>query len=261
MPKGVALITGASSGIGAELARLCAADGYGLILVARRQELLDQLSHALTTEYRVPVRTIAADLSNPGAIAALYGQTRNEPVEILINNAGFGVRGRFDLTDWDAESRLIQLNITALAHLTKLFLPDMLRRKSGRILNVGSTAAFVPGPLMAAYYASKAFVVSFSHALAREFEGTGVTVTVLCPGPTRTGFDAAAGASDTNLFRGNVMDAAAVARAGYRAMLEGRAEVIAGARNRISILLTRLAPRTMLAAFVKHLNSDVQGLQ
>jgi short-subunit dehydrogenase len=257
----MALITGASSGIGTELARLCAADGYGLILVARRIDLLDQLAATLAREHRVRVRCIAADLAVSGATAAVYEQTRAEPLEILINNAGFGVRGRYDQTDWDTESRLLQLNITALAHLTKLFARDMLARGSGRILNVGSTAAFVPGPLMAMYYASKAFVVSFSLALAKEFEGTGVTVTVLCPGPTRTAFDTVAGASRTNLFQRKVMTAVEVAQIGYRAMLEGRAEVIAGTRNRLSILLTRLAPRTMLADFVKQLNSIPRELQ
>ena len=261
MAKGMALVTGASSGIGAELARLCAADGYGLILVARRAELLDQLAATLATEYRVRVRCIAADLASPGAPAAIYEQARGDPVDILINNAGFGVRGRYDQTDWDVEARLIQVNITALAHLTKLFARDMVLRGEGRILNVGSTAAFVPGPLMAVYYASKAFVVSFSEALAKEFEGTGVSVTVLCPGPTKTGFDAAAGASETNLFRANVMNAGDVAQIGYRAMLQGRPEAIAGARNRIMILLARLAPRTMMAGIVKRLNSSPHELQ
>uniref|UniRef100_Q02AD5 Short-chain dehydrogenase/reductase SDR n=1 Tax=Solibacter usitatus (strain Ellin6076) TaxID=234267 RepID=Q02AD5_SOLUE len=261
MAKGMALITGASSGIGAELARLCAADGYGLILVARRTDRLEQLGAELAAAHNVKFRTIAADLAEPDAATAIYRQTSGDTIDILINNAGFGLRGRYDQTEWNAEARLIQVNITALAQLTKSYVKDMVRRGSGRILNVGSTAAFVPGPLMAMYYASKAFVVSFSEALAKEFEGTGVTVTVLCPGPTRTEFDAAAGITDSKLFRGSAMTAQEVAQIGYRAMMAGQAEVIAGARNRWMILSTRLAPRTMLAAIAKRLNSSEHSVQ
>jgi short-subunit dehydrogenase len=256
MAKGAALITGASSGIGAELADLCAADGYGLILVARRADRLAELAAALGSRYGVAVRTIAADLASPAAPAAIHEQTRGEAVEILINNAGFGLRGRYDQTDWEAESRLMQVNMVALAELTKLFVKDMVARGSGRILNVGSTAAFVPGPLMAMYYASKAFVFSFSLALAKEFEGTGVSVTVLCPGPTQTEFVAVAGLTDSELFRGSAMTAREVAEIGYRAMLSGQAEVIAGARNRVMMLLIRLAPRSLLASITKRLNSN-----
>ena len=256
MAKGTALITGASSGIGAELARLCAGDGYDLILVARRTDLLDQLATELTARNGIAARVIAADLSDPAVPVAIYNETRGAPVEILINNAGFGLRGRFDETDWEAESRLLQVNVVALAHLTKLFAKDMLRRGSGRILNVGSTAAFVPGPLMAMYYASKAFVVSFSEALAAEFVGTKLTVTVLCPGPTRTEFARAAGMGESRLFRGSAMEANEVARLGYRGMMAGKAEVIAGAGNRWSIFLARFAPRTMLAELAKRLNSN-----
>ncbi len=256
MAQGMALITGASSGIGAELASLCAAGGFGVILIARRTDRLDQLAAELTTRYGVKVRTIAADLASPTAPDEIYQQTRGEAIDILINNAGFGLRGRYDQTDWEAEARLIQVNITALAHLSKLYVKDMARRGSGRILNVGSTAAFVPGPLMAMYYASKAFVVSFSEALSKEFEGTGVSITVLCPGPTRTEFETAAGITDSKLFRGSAMTAKEVAQIGYRAMMAGEAEAIAGARNRGMILLTRLAPRTLLASIAKRLNSN-----
>jgi len=239
--KGMALITGASS---------------GLILVARREDRLRQLARTLGERHGVAVRTIALDLAESGASEEIHRQTAGDTVEILINNAGFGLRGRYDQTDWNAESRLMDVNMIALAHLTKLFVQDMVGRGSGRILNVGSTAAFVPGPLMAMYYASKAFVVSFSLALAKEFEGTGVSITVLCPGPTTTEFIAAAGIADSKLFRGSAMTAREVAEIGYRAMLAGRPEVIAGARNRWMILLSRLAPRTMLASIAKRLNSS-----
>jgi short-subunit dehydrogenase len=261
MAKGMALITGASSGIGAELARLCAADGYGLILVARRADRLEQLAAALASGHGVRVRTIASDLADPAAPESIYRQVREETVDILINNAGFGLRGRYDQTDWEAESRLIQVNVIALTHLTKLLVRDMVRRGSGRILNVGSTAAFVPGPLMAMYYASKAFVVSFSEALANEFQGTGISVSVLCPGPTRTEFDATAGIADSNLFHGAAMSAEEVARAGYDAMMAGKPLVIAGFGNRWMMRFSRLAPRTMLAGIARRLNSSAQAVQ
>ena len=256
--KGTALVTGASSGIGAALAQLCAADGYNLILVARREDRLVQLAATLAGTHGIQARVVAADLADPDAPEAIFAQTRGEPIEILINNAGFGLHGPFRQTDWDAESRLLQVNVAALVHLTKLFLPDMAGRHSGRILNVASTAAFVPGPFMAMYYASKAFVVSFSLAVANELKGTGVTVTVLCPGPTRTEFGEAAGLGGTNLFRGATMSAEDAAREGYAAMMAGKTEWIAGARNRWMIRGTRLAPRTMLAAIARRLNSSVE---
>ena len=258
MSRGAALITGASSGIGAELAKLCAAGGYDVILIARRADLLQQLAGDLTSRHGIAARTLAADLADPGAPGAIFDAVGGDRVEILINNAGFGIHGPFAGTDWDAQRRLIQVNVTALAHLTRLFLPEMFRRGGGRVLNVGSTAAFVPGPLMATYYASKSFVLSFSHAIANEVRGTGVSVTVLCPGPTRTGFDTAAGISQVRLFRGPVMSASEVARQGYAAMMAGKAEVIAGASNRWMIFGTRFMPRTILAAVARRLNSSVQ---
>ena len=258
MAKGAALITGASHGIGAELARLCAADGYAPILTARTAAELETLATELSRAHGVAARALPADLADPAAPAAIFEATRSDAVEILINNAGFGLHGAFAETDWAAEARMIQVNITAAAHLTKLFLPGMLARRSGRILNVASTAAFVPGPFMAVYYASKAFLLSFSEAIAKEVEGSGVTVTALCPGPTRTEFAGAAGITGSNLFRGPVMDAGEAARAGYRAMLDGRMETIAGARNRVMILGSRMASRGMLAEIARRLNSSVK---
>lgn len=255
MAQGTALVTGASSGIGAELARLCAGDGYDLILVARRADRLQELAASLT----VAVRCIPADLAGPGAPDAIFDAVRDTRIDVLINNAGVGLRGPFAETDWNAQAALMQVNMTAPVHLTRLFLPDMLRRRSGRILNVASTAAFVPGPFMALYYASKAFLLSFSEAVANELKGTGVTATVLCPGPTRTGFFQAAGIEDSNLLRGgNVMEAAAVAREGYRAMMDGKAEAIAGTRNRWMMRGARLAPRSALAEVTRRLNSGPQ---
>ncbi|MBZ5617630.1 MAG: SDR family oxidoreductase [Acidobacteriia bacterium] len=255
MSKGAALITGASGGIGAELAKLCAAGGYDVILVARSADRLEELAASLSQAHGIEARALAEDLADPAAPETIFERTRGDTIEILINNAGFGVLGPYVETDWAAEARLLQVNVVALAHLTKLYLPEMLRRRSGRILNVGSTAAFVPGPFMAMYYASKSFVLSFSHAIANEVKGTGVTMTVLCPGPTRTGFVEAAGIAGTKLFSGGAMSAEEVARAGYHAMMAGKAEVIAGARNRWMMLGTRLASRTMLAGIARRLNS------
>src|ERR1700682_1758804 len=250
MAAGAALITGASSGIGAELAKLCAAAGYPVILVARNQAALEGVARQCGSQARV----LPADLADAQTPEKIFEQLRGTSVEILINNAGFGLRGPFAETDWAAEARLAQVNMLAPAHLTKLFLPGMLQRRSGRVLNIASTAAFVPGPFMAIYYASKAFVRSVSESLANEVQGTGVTVTVLCPGPTRTGFKAAAGMENTPLFHGPAMDGAEVARIGFDAMMAGKVEVIAGARNRLMMLGTCFAPRSLLAKFTRRLN-------
>jgi short-subunit dehydrogenase len=251
--KGTALITGASSGIGAELATVCAGDGYDVVLVARQRAALDDLASKLSQAHKIAARTLIADLADPLAAQMVFESVG--AVDILINNAGFGLRGAYAEIDWKAEARMIQVNITALAQLTRLYLPGMIARRSGRILNVASTAAFVPGPFMAMYYSSKAFVLSFSLAVANELQGTGVTLTALCPGPTRTNFFAAAGTSDTKLMKGPTMSAAEVARAGYDAMMAGKPEIIAGARNRWMIWGTRFAPRKMLAGFARRLNS------
>jgi uncharacterized protein len=253
MGKGTALITGASSGIGAELAKLCAADGYDVVVVARQRAALEDLAFSLSQSHGIAARAVIADLADPTAARAVFDSAG--AIDILINNAGFGLRGAYAETDWETEERMIQVNITALAQLTKLYLPGMVARRSGRILNVASTAAFVPGPFMAMYYATKAFVFSFSLAVANELRGTGVTLTVLCPGPTRTNFFETAGTANTNILKGPSMSAASVAREGYDAMMAGKPEVIAGWRNRWMIWGARLAPRRMLAGIARRLNS------
>jgi hypothetical protein len=258
MGRGTALITGASSGIGAELAKLCAARGYDVVLVARRASLLAELAADLAKRHGVDARVLTADLAQEGGPEEIARALNGVNLDVLINNAGFGVHGAFTRTAWDDERRLIQVNVIAPVRLTKLFLPGMVERGSGRVLNVASTAAFVPGPLMAMYYASKSFVLSFSLAVANEVRGTGVTVTALCPGPTTTEFGEVAGIASSRLFRGPAMSAEAVAREGFDAMLAGKAEVIAGARNRWMMLGTRLAPRSMLAALARRLNSSLQ---
>ena len=253
MGKGTALITGASSGIGAELAKLCAADGYDVVLVARQRAALEDLAFSLSQAHGIAARAVIADLADPAAVRAVFDSAG--AVDILVNNAGFGLRGAYSETNWEAEARMIQVNVTALAHLTKLYLPGMIARRSGRILNVASTAAFVPGPFMAMYYATKAFVFSFSLAIANELQGTGVTLTVLCPGPTRTNFFETAGTANTNVIKGPSMSAVSVAREGYEAMMAGKAEIIAGGRNRWMIWGARFAPRRMLAGIARRLNS------
>ena len=254
MAQGTALVTGASAGLGAEFAKLCAAGRYDVVLVARSAARLAELAASLAKTYGVKARPLVADLANAAAPPEIFAQLSGTPVDVLINNAGFGVRGAYAETDWTRELGLMQVNMVALAHLTKLFLPEMVRRRSGRILNVASTAAFVPGPFMALYYASKAFVLSFSEALSSEVEGTGVSVTVLCPGATRTEFAAAAGIADSALFRGATMGAEEVARVGYDAMMAGKSSIIAGARNRWMIRGARLVPRSFLAAEARKLN-------
>jgi short-subunit dehydrogenase len=249
-----ALVTGASAGIGAELAKLCAAAGCNLVLVARDAERLAALAADLTRIHKIQARVLPADLSDPQAPAQIFQQLEGAAIDILINNAGFGIQGAFAETDYTAGARLMQVNMTAPVHLTRLFLPAMLQRRRGRILNVASTAAFVPGPFMALYYASKAFLLSFSEAIANEVKNTGVTVTVLCPGPTRTEFFDRA-AITGKLSDGAAMTAAEVAAIGFQAMMSGKTEIIAGARNRWLIRGARLLPRGMLADFARALNT------
>ncbi len=253
-----ALITGASGGIGEEFARLLAAHRHDLVLVARTAPKLQSLSEELARQHGIQARVLAADLADPGAPPRIFDtlQLQGVAIDVLVNNAGFGARGAYAEIDYDTEARMIQVNVAALAHLTRLFLPGMLARRNGKILNVASTAAYVPGPFMAVYYASKAFVLSFSEAIAEETQGSGVTVTALIPGPTQTNFAATAGNQDTPLFRtGAVMSAAAVARVGFDGLMAGKRVAIAGASNRLTVLSTRLAPRTMLAKIARKLNS------
>jgi len=248
--KETALITGASSGIGLDLARLFAKDGCDVVLVARSEGKLRELAAELERGGGVTAHVIALDLARPDAAEALVQRLPGD-VDILVNNAGFGVAGPFVETDLAKELEMIQVNIVALTELTKLLLPGMIARRRGRILNVASTAAFQPGPLMAVYYASKAYVLSLSEALANETEGTGVRVSALCPGPTETGFVAAAGMVESKLFDANVMDARSVAVEGYRGMLSGKTIVIPGFRNRLLASGYRFAPRGLITKVVR----------
>lgn len=254
MAKDRVLITGASGGIGLELARLFAADGYPLILVARDAAKLGHLAASLAKEFGIEATPLISDLSVPGAGSGLIQRLKSEKrlPQILVNNAGFGFFGDFQNTPWDREASMIQLNITALTELTKGILPEMLAARHGRILNVASTAAFQPGPFMAVYYATKAYVLSFSEAIFEETRGTGVTVTTLCPGPTTTGFQEAAKLETSRLMNTAFATAESVARAGYLGCMRGKRLIVPGVINKIqTTLVSRFLPRGLVLRLVR----------
>jgi short-subunit dehydrogenase len=259
-PK-TALITGASSGIGLELAHLFGRDGYRLVLVARNRAALRVLANELQSRYNAEVWISPKDLAHPAAPIELYQELResNVVLDVLVNNAGFGGRGAFLETDWNAEAEMLQVNIVALTHLTKLFLPQ-IRAREGKLLNVASTAAFLPGPFMAVYYASKAFVLHFTEAIAEELSGTGATVTCLCPGPVKTNFQKRAEIGETNLLNGPLLvDVGEVARIGYEGMKKGKRVVIPGWKNRAVVASLRVSPRGMVPKMVRRLHEKKEG--
>jgi hypothetical protein len=252
-----ALITGASGGIGYELAKLLARDGYDLVLVARNEAKLAQAANGLQKNSAISVKVMAQDLAVPEAPLEIYQELKREDIEItvLVNNAGFGAYGLFREMDLEGMLHMIQVNITSLTHLTKLVLGDMLPKRAGKILNVASTAAFQPGPLMAVYYATKAYVLLLSEALANELRSSGITVTALCPGPTETGFQERAAMQDSKLLRVvGVMDAETVAKLGYRGLMKGKTIVIPGLKNKILVQSVRLGPRSLVAEIVRRLH-------
>ncbi|HXE56710.1 MAG TPA: SDR family oxidoreductase [Gemmatimonadales bacterium] len=252
----LAVVTGASGGIGYELARLLAAADHDLVLVARSAGRLDAVATELGRSGG-SVRPVAADLARPEGVSRLLDALpeRGARVDVLVNNAGFGAAGPFAALELEAALEMIRLNVEALTHLTRAVLPGMLSRRRGRILNVASTAAFQPGPYMAVYYATKAYVLSFSEAIAEELRQSGVSVTALCPGPTLTGFQARAGIDAERLVRGRVaQDAASVARAGFEGMMAGRRVVVPGALNRIHAAGVRLLPRSFVTTLAALLN-------
>jgi short-subunit dehydrogenase len=253
-----ALITGPSSGIGLELARIFARENHNLVLVARSGDKLRQLASELEKAHGTRSLILAADLSEPGAPAYLIDQTTRAgiTVDVLVNNAGFGQSGMFAENDLEECLRQIQVNVTALTHLTRLYLPEMIDRGSGRILNVASTAAFQPGPLMAVYYATKAYVLHFSEAVGNELKDSGVTVTCLCPGATATEFHKRAGATDLNLLRYGVMDAGTVAEDGYRGLMSGKPVVISGFKNWLVAQSVRFSPRQLVIAIARKLQES-----
>jgi hypothetical protein len=249
------LITGASSGIGVELARLFAADKSNVILVARSRDKLELLAEQLRRDHGVEVLVLPEDLSQPAVPRTIFDRLAalGMNVDIVVNNAGFGAAGRVAEIPLERQSDMIAVNVAALVQLTRLFLPGMIQRKRGGVLNVGSTAGFQPGPNMAVYYATKAFVLSFTEALAEELLGSGVTATCLAPGPTATGFAAAAQLGDALLFKLGTMDAATVARSGYRGFRRGKVIVIPGLTNKLGAFAVRLVPRILVRKLVKRL--------
>jgi short-subunit dehydrogenase len=260
-PQGFTLITGASTGIGRELPLLAATRGRTQVLVARSEDKLEELARTVSDGNGVRAESIALDLSEPEAPEALAReiQRRDITIEVLVNNAGFGSLGRFHETGVERQLEMLRLNVLALTHLTHLFLGPMLARRRGRILNVASTAGLQPGPYMAVYYASKAYVLSFSEALAEELRGTGVTSTALLPGPTRTEFQSRADMAESRLVRFGMADARSVAEAGYRGMEAGKVVVIPGITNKAGSLLVRVSPRAAVRRVVSWLNRGNTG--
>jgi short-subunit dehydrogenase len=254
---GIALVTGASAGLGTEFARLFAADGHDVVLVARRRDRLDALAKELSAgEKKVKTHVFTADLAAPEAVQKLVAELGRAGLEIdfLVNNAGFGKSGAFHETDEARQLEMVQVNVTALVALTRALLPGMVARGKGRVLNVGSTAGFQPGPFMAVYYASKAFVNSFTEALWYELKGTGVTATVSCPGATATEFGEVAGNDKSRLFAMGAAKADVVARQAYRAMHAGKPMVVHGAKNKLAVQSLRVSPRSTVRAIAGALN-------
>lgn len=256
MPETV-LITGASSGIGLELARCFAADGSRLVLVARNTAALEKLAGELRRNHDIEATVLTADLSLPETPEKIFSELkgRGMAVDVLVNNAGFGAHGLFLNLPLQRQLEIIQVNLTALTELTGLFLPGMVARRRGGVLNVGSVAGFLPGPGMAVYYATKAFVLSFSEALAAELAGTGVTTTVVCPGPTITNFGEVARFD----FKGKtarvpIMTAKAVAVPGHRAYRKGRVVAVTGIQNRLVVILAWLTPRGLVRRIARKFN-------
>lgn len=251
------LVTGASSGIGLELARLFARDGHRLILVARSEAALRSLAAKLESGHGTRCEVVVADLAaadGPGRVVQQI-ESLGVHVDVLVNNAGFGSWGPFHEMELANQIDMIRLNVVALTELTHRLLPGMLERGRGRLMNVASTAAFQPGPLMAVYYGTKAYVLHFSEALAEELRDTAVTVTAFCPGPTQSGFQAAARMQRSRLVQQRMPDAAGVAAVGYRGMWLGRRVVIPGAANKLATMLVRVTPRRLVTAIVRRIQS------
>ena len=251
------LITGASSGIGLELARLFAADGSDLVLVARSEGKLRELAAGFTAKHGIKAQVLAADLGRPGSAGAIAETLAQQgvQVDVLVNNAGFGGRGQVAALGAVRQLEMIEVNVAALTALTALFLPGMLERGHGAVLNVASTAAFQPGPNQAVYCATKAYVLSFTEALAEEVRGSGVRVSCLAPGATSTQFAAQADMTHTRAFKLGAMDAAPVAQAGHDGLRQGKTLVIPGVRNRAMAFAVRLSPRPLVTRIAGYLQA------
>lgn len=249
-----ALITGGASGLGYELALLLAKDGYNLVLIDIDAEKLQEVKQGIETDFAVNVQIYAKDLSVVNISEEIMLELKGLPIDVLVNNAGFGLFGSFWETDWEREKQMLHLHVITTTHLTKLVLKDMVQRGSGKILNLSSLAAFQPGPLMSLYYATKGYILSFSEAIANELKGTGVTVTALCPGPTKTSFQkVVSNASSENKITFNMANAKEVAAYGYKAMNKGKVYAIPGKFNKLLATLPRFIPRNTAATIVKRI--------
>ena len=257
--RAIALITGASSGIGLDLARLMAPD-FDLIITARSQADLEKIAQELEAAHGNHVHVIPADLANPNAPQQIFSEIekRGLHLDILINNAGFGSYGAFAASDLKDSLGMVEVNIAALTALTRLALPGMVERKRGRIMNVASTAGFQPGPLMAVYYATKAYVIMFSEAIANELKGSGVTVTCLCPGATATRFAGRARMEESRLFKMGAMRSEDVAKTAYKGMMAGKTLVIPGLLNRALAMSVRFSPRKLVTAISRSLQEKAK---
>ncbi|MBL1198124.1 MAG: SDR family oxidoreductase [Nostoc sp. GBBB01] len=257
--KKTALITGAASGIGYQLACLFAADDYNLVLVDKNELKLTEVAEKFELKFGNFVKAIVKDLSISTSPDEIFTelQQANIQVDVLVNNAGFGTYGLFHETNLTAELEMLQVNLVCLTHLTKLFIKDMVKQGEGKILNVASAAAFQPGPLMAVYFATKAYILSFSEAIANELEGTGVTVTVLCPGSTESAFHQRTGMADSKMLKSKrMMDAETVAEIGYRGLMKGKTIVIPGLINKLLAKSVRFVPRKLVTKIVRNMQED-----
>jgi hypothetical protein len=249
-----ALITGAASGLGYELSLLLARDAYNLILVDIDNEKVKSVKDEIQKSFNIQVDVLVKDLSKPNIAVEIVEEIKGVSIDVLVNNAGFGLFGSFNNTEWDREIQMLNVHIITSTHLTKLLLKDMVIRDSGKILNISSLAAFQPGPLMSVYYASKSYLLSFSEAIANELKGTGVTVTVLCPGPTKTAFQEVVSESASNNKIGfNMAQPSEVALYGYRAMQTGKTVAIPGFINKFLASLHRVVSRSMAAKIVRNI--------
>jgi len=256
-----ALITGASSGIGLGLAKEFAKNNIDVVLVARNESRLNEIAGEISAQYGIRAFVMAIDLSKPDAAVEIFQRVKKENlfIEYIVNNAGFGDFGMFCDTDWKKEEAMISLNITALTQFCKLFIKEMKEHKRGKIMNVASTAAFQPGPLMAVYFATKAYVLSFSGAINNELKDDGITVTALCPGPTLSGFWNAAAANGSKLVQGKkIPTSAEVAAYGYKAMMKGRSVAIHGWMNRIMVMMVKVTPRNMVIGIVRKMSEKAK---
>ncbi|MEH7307678.1 SDR family NAD(P)-dependent oxidoreductase [Neobacillus drentensis] len=254
MMKKTALITGATSGLGFDFVKLFANDGYNLVLVARNEKKLEEIQQSYTN---IEVTIISKDLSIHGAAKEVFEvlESRGIDIDVLVNNAGFGLMGKFGELDIQKQLNMIQLNVSALTEFTYYCLQKMKQRNSGRILNVASTAAFQPGPLMAVYYATKAFVLSFSEALVEELAGSSITVTTLCPGATKTNFGSVASVEGTKMFS-RAMASDLVAKSGYEALMRGKRVIITGGLNKAGAIGAKFMPRSLAAKIAKYVAGE-----